>query len=121
MTPGPYSSDVIRIILLEIGQLPVGVRWAATGVGGYSDIDIVHNVKAAQDEGLLVGMIGSYGKVAIVYRLTGKGREFLEASSHVGVWECAKSLLRSQGHPITIKSMMSALAPNPALMAVTDD
>ncbi len=105
-----FEVDIIRAILLELGERPPGMRWAATPVGGYTEDQTLNGVKAAMEENLIVGMLSPSGKVAMVYRMTTKGADFLEAARHLGNWNRAKELVRSKGKPMTLASVTVALA-----------
>jgi hypothetical protein len=101
--------DVIRAILLELSGRPREIRWAATPVGGYTEDQTLRGVKAAMDENLMVGMFSPSGKIAIVYRMTTKGDEFLEAAKHIGNWNRSKELIRLNGQPMSVAFVWSAL------------
>jgi hypothetical protein len=104
-----FEIDVVRIILLELRLQQSSHHWILVPLGGFTEEQTLQGVRAALREQLIAALSSSYGKAAVVDRMTDRGSEFIKVAKHIGNWNRAKESVRSKGRPFEIASVLTEL------------
>jgi Hypothetical protein (DUF2513) len=100
--------DLIRAIVIEVEQQPVGQLWSAKPMLEHNHAEVVEHVRLAQESGLVEARFAA-GPHAVILRLTNSGHDFVEAARPQTFWQKAKDRVTAQGVPLTIYSVRLAL------------
>ena len=105
--------DLIRLILLEVeteadGRKPVQVDLSASN---YSEDQVSYHIRLLEESGFVRGRsvggrIGPRPEKWVVFDLTNKGHDFLDAIRSNAVWDTVKAKLQNNGLTVTLDTAM---------------
>jgi hypothetical protein len=103
--------DLIRQILLKIGESPKLFYIHPFEIDGYDNSQVTYHVMLLDEAGLIVARdVSSHdGEYWVPDRLTWTGHEFLEASRDNKRWEKAKSTILEKGGNIAFSLLEKVL------------